>query len=58
MNRLTDRFYESEIIDNIKNIADKINDENNKQIVDKDKVTKLMFSQLMAGLYLQNIMFK
>ncbi len=58
MNRITDRFYESEIIDNIKNIADKINDENNKQIVDKDKVTKLMFSQLMAGLYLQNIMFK
>ena len=58
MNRITDKFYESEIIDNIKNIADKINDENNKQIVDKDKVTKLMFSQLMAGLYLQNIMFK
>lgn len=46
-----DTLEKSEIINNIVEISDKI--EKEEENIDNDKVTKLMFEQMLRGLYLQ-----
>jgi hypothetical protein len=48
-----DDLEKSEIINNIVEISEKIENENNEENVDSKKVTKLMFEQMLRGLYLQ-----
>ena len=48
-----DNMEKSEIIDKIIEISDKIEDENEENNIDSKKVTKLMFEQMLRGLYLQ-----
>lgn len=48
-----DTLEKSEIISNIVDISDKIEIEKEEENIDNDKVTKLMFEQMLRGLYLQ-----
>ena len=48
-----DDLEKSEIMNNIVEISEKIENENNEENVDSKKVTKLMFEQMLRGLYLQ-----
>ena len=48
-------YDQSEMMNNVIDIAKKIDEESNKDIVDNDKMTKLMFEQMLRGLYLQNV---
>ncbi len=45
---------ESEVKETIQKIAKELNEEVNKENPNKDLINKLMFQQLMQGLYLQN----
>ena len=50
-----DNFYNNnnEVIQNVIDIAEQIEIEKEKEDVDESKVTKLMFEQLLRGLYLR-----
>ena len=48
-----DTLEKSEIISDIVEISDKIEIEQEEENIDNDKVTKLMFEQMLRGLYLQ-----
>ncbi len=48
-----DNIEKSEIVDKIIEISDKIENENGEDNIDSQKVTKLMFEQMLRGLYLQ-----
>lgn len=43
----------SDIINDIIEISDKIEDETDKENINSKNVTKLMFEQMLKGLYLQ-----
>lgn len=47
-------YDEATIKHNIANIAKEIDAEEDKEIKNNAKITKLRFAQLMQGLYLQN----
>lgn len=51
-------FYESnkEVIEKIKDIDQKIHEENNKENPNGKYVTKMMYEQLLTGLYLNTQM--
>lgn len=40
------------VLENIKNISEQVKDEMNKDEYDKEKIFKLMYSQMIQGLYL------
>lgn len=42
-----------EVIDKITEINDQINEENSKEVADNGKITKLMFEQMLRGLYIK-----
>jgi hypothetical protein len=48
-------YDQSEMMNNVIDIAKQIDEEANKDAVDNDKMTKLMFEQMLRGLYLQNV---
>ena len=48
-------YDKKEVINGITEIAEEIDNAMNEENVNKDKVTKLMFEQLLRGLYLQNV---
>lgn len=48
-----DTIKKEEIIDRIINVAEQIKTENEQEKINEDKVTKLMFEQMLRGLYLQ-----
>ena len=48
------QFDKSDVINSIKEISDKIIEENDKENTNEDVVTTLMFEQMLRGLYLQN----
>lgn len=52
---MNDIYNKGEIEENIKKTALEIEALLDEEKIDKDKYTKLMFQQLMQGLYLQNI---
>lgn len=52
---MNDIYNKGEIEENIKKIALEIESLLDEEKIDKEKYTKLMFQQLMQGLYLQNI---
>ena len=45
---------QSDIINDIQKISEKITKEVSKDNINEDVVTKLMFEQMLKGLYLQN----
>ena len=45
---------QTDIINDIQKISEKINEEVSKDNTNEDVVTKLMFEQMLKGLYLQN----
>ena len=47
-----------EVIENIKDIDSKIKEEINSNNIDKEKLFKLRYQQMIQGLYLNNVMFK
>lgn len=53
---MNEYFYDSNVInENIKNTSKEIEKLLEQKEIDKKKYTKLMFQQLIQGLYLQNI---
>lgn len=48
-----DTIEKSQVINDIVDVAKKLEEENEKDNIDEKNVTKLMFEQLMKGLYLQ-----
>lgn len=46
-------YDRAEIINALEKISNEINEEQNKYNRDEDKITKLMFEQMLKGLYLQ-----
>lgn len=48
-------YTKEEIMKNVVDIAEQIDKESENENVDNDKVTKLMFEQMLRGLYLQNV---
>lgn len=42
-----------EVIDRITEINDQINEEDSKEVADNGKLTKLMFEQMLRGLYIK-----
>lgn len=52
---MNDVYNKGEIEENIKKTALEIETLLEEEKIDKDKYTRLMFQQLMQGLYLQNI---
>ena len=52
---MKDIYNKGEIEENIKKTALEIESLLDEEKIDKEKYTKLMFQQLMQGLYLQNI---
>lgn len=42
----------AEAIDRVREINEKLKEEHSKETVDGDRVTKLMFEQLLRGLYI------
>lgn len=51
-----DSLYErKDVMDSVIDIAKQIDEESNKYDSNADKMTKLMFEQMLRGLYLQNV---
>lgn len=48
-------YTKEEVLANIVNIAEQIDKESESENIDNNKVTKLMFEQMLRGLYLQNV---
>lgn len=48
-------YNKGEIEEKIKKTASEIEDVLNEEKIDEEKYTKLMFQQLIQGLYLQNV---
>lgn len=44
--------FNPEAVEHVKEINDKLIEENSKEVADKKKITKLMFEQMLRGLYL------
>jgi hypothetical protein len=44
--------FNSEAVERVKEIDMKLQEENSKEVADKKKITKLMFEQMLRGLYL------
>lgn len=55
MNYLDDHgiFSQSLVIDSLKEMEDKIKEENAKDKVDKEKLMRMMYEQMLRGIYLQ-----
>lgn len=51
--QILDLSDKSDVINDLKKIREEIVDEVSKENKNKDKVTKLMFEQMLKGLYLQ-----
>lgn len=51
-----DELTKEEVIKNIRNTAEEINNEENKEFSDAEKIFKLRYRQFIQGLYLQNVM--
>lgn len=55
MNYLDDHgvFSQSLVIDSLREMEDKIKEENAKDKVDKEKLMRMMYEQMLRGIYLQ-----
>jgi len=55
MNYLDDHgiISQSLVIDSLKEMEDKIKEENAKDKVDKEKLMRMMYEQMLRGIYLQ-----
>lgn len=47
-------YSQSKIIDGIMEIDDKIQEELTKDVIDKSKLTRLRYEQMLRGLYMYN----
>ena len=55
MNYMDDHgeFSQELVIEGLKEMEDKIREENAKDVVDGEKVTRMMYEQMLRGIYLQ-----
>lgn len=46
-------FSQELVIEGIKEMEEKIKEENAKEVVDGEKITRMMYEQMLRGIYLQ-----
>ena len=44
--------FNTEVVERVKEIDTKFHEENSKEAADKNKISKMMFEQMLRGLYL------
>lgn len=46
-------FSQELVIEGMKEMEEKIKEENAKEVVDREKITRMMYEQMLRGIYLQ-----
>lgn len=46
-------FSQEFVIEGMKEMEEKIKEENAKEVVDREKITRMMYEQMLRGIYLQ-----
>lgn len=46
-------FSQELVIEGVKEMEEKIKEENAKEVVDREKITRMMYEQMLRGIYLQ-----
>ncbi len=46
-------FSQELVIEGVKEMEEKIKEENAKEVVDEEKITRMMYEQMLRGIYLQ-----
>jgi hypothetical protein len=46
-------FSQELVIEGMKEMEEKIKEENTKEVVDREKITRMMYEQMLRGIYLQ-----
>lgn len=52
---MIDFYGNQEVIESVKKIDEELREEDSKEVADKEKITRLMFEQMLRGLYLSSI---